>query len=398
MPQLLLQGFPEGAIRIGAMLSVLKKAGRVTYFVGQDSYFSHPEQDRNSQRYAIASLIANGHVRPSEVERSDLGIAHRTLMNWTAQLAARGADSFFGPRGRRGGTVMTPEKAAECARLLDEGSTIADAARLAGVGESTLRKAAKSGRVLRSSGPELDPEPAGPESTSKSARGQADARAAKGMGTACTRADERMAAALGLIKSATTRFEHCLDVALGGVLSGLPALCSNGLLSGLGRHLSLPDGYYSALHILTLLGFMALARIRRPEGLRHFSPGELGKTVGLDRVPEVRTLREKIATMTKQGTPQEWMKELSRQWMKDDPQEAGYLYVDGHVRVYHGTVALLPRRYVSREKLCLRGTTDYWINDALGRPFFVVSQAVTDGLAAALLDEIVPELLASVPG
>jgi hypothetical protein len=115
-------------------------------------------------------------------------------------------------------------------------------------------------------------------------------------------------------------------------------------------------------------------------------------------VPEVRTLREKITLMAEQGSPREWMKELSDAWMQEDPQEAGYLYVDGHVRVYHGTGALLPRRYVSREKLCLRGTTDYWINDALGRPFFVVSKALSDGLAATLLDEIVPELLCSVPG
>jgi hypothetical protein len=199
------------------------------------------------------------------------------------------------------------------------------------------------------------------------------------------------------MKSAVTRFEHCRDVDLGGVLAGLPALCGNGLLSGLGRHLSLPHGFYSALHILILLGFMALARIRRPEGLRHVPPGELGKVIGLDRVPEVRTLREKIAAMAQNGTPQQWMRELSRTWMEADPQEAGYLYVDGHVRVYHGAGTLLPRRYVSRERLCLRGTTDYWINDALGRPFFVVSQAVTDGLATTLLDEIVPELLASVP-
>jgi hypothetical protein len=113
-----------------------------------------------------------------------------------------------------------------------------------------------------------------------------------------------MAAALGVIKSAVTRFERCRDVDLGGVLAGLPALCGNGLLSGLGRHLSLPNGFYSALHILILLGFMALARIRRPEGLRHVPPGELGKVVGLDRAPEVRTLREKIAAMAENGTPQ----------------------------------------------------------------------------------------------
>jgi hypothetical protein len=398
MPQLLLQGFPDGAIRIGATLSVLKKEGTVTYFVGPDNFFSHLESDGGSQRFALATLIANGHVRPSEVERSCLGIPHRTLMNWTGQLAARGPGSFFEPRGRRGETVMTPEKAAECARLLEQEATVAVAARLAGVGESTLRKAVKAGRVVRATMNRGAAGSGGAEATNKSARGQADARAAEGMGTACTRADERMAAALGLIKSATTRFERCLDVAMGGVLAGLPALCANGLLSGLGRHLTLPGGYYHALHILTLLGFMALARIRRPEGLRHVPPGELGKTVGLDRVPEVRTLRVKIATMAEQGTPREWMQELSRQWMQADPQEAGYLYVDGHVRVYHGAGALLPRRYVSREKLCLRGTTDYWVNDALGRPFFVVSQTVTEGLAATLLDQIVPELLVSVPG
>ena len=54
----------------------------------------------------------------------------------------------------------------------------------------------------------------------------------------------------------------------------------------------------------------------------------------------------------------------------------------------HGSDAILPRRYVSRQKLCLRGTTDYWINDALVRPFFVISKAITEGLAATLLDSV----------
>jgi hypothetical protein len=124
----------------------------------------------------------------------------------------------------------------------------------------------------------------------------------------------------------------------------------------------------------------------------------LGKVTGLDRAPEVRTLRKKITAMAATGDPQAWMKELARTWMEADPDEAGYLYVDGHVRVYYGDRAQLPRRYVSRDRLCLRGTTDYWVNDALGRPFFVVSKAVTSGLAEALLMDIVPELLASVPG
>ena len=312
MPQLLLQGFPDGAIRIGSTLSVLKKEGRVTYFVGSDSFFSHAETDVAGARFAFATLIANRHVRASEVEGAGLGIAHRTLMHWTRQLDEKGPGSFYAPRAGRGGAVLTPEKVAECGRLLEAGVTLPQVARQAGVNESTLRKAVRGGRVVRTV---LTGEAAsrdGEEGTTKSERGRLDAQAAEGMGTACTRANERMAAALGLMKSAVTRFECCRDVEMGGLLAGLPALCGNGLLSGLGRHLSLPTGFYSALHILILLGFMALARIRRPEGLRHVPPGELGKVVGLDRVPEVRTLREKIAVLADRGTPQKWMRELSR--------------------------------------------------------------------------------------
>lgn len=396
MPQLLLQGFPDGATRIGPVLSVLKKDGGVTYFVGPDNYFAHAEGDAAGQRVALTTLIGNGHARACEVAAA-LGIPYRTLMYWSRQRGERGPGSFYAPRAGRGGAVMTPAKAAECGRLLGEGHTVPEAARLAGVNASTLRKAASAGRVARAQDADGAASPHGAGGTTKSDRSRSDARAAEGMGTACTRAGERMAAAMGLAGGAAARFERCADVAMGGLLAGLPALCGNGLLSGLGRHLALPAGYYSALHILTFLGFMALARIRRPEGLRHIPPGELGKAAGLDRAPEVRTLREKIAALAAGGTPGKWMLELSKTWMESDPQEAGYLYMDGHVRVYHGSDALLPRRYVSRDRLCLRGTADYWINDALGRPFFVVSKAVTDGLAATLLGEIVPELLAGVP-
>ncbi len=55
---------------------------------------------------------------------------------------------------------------------------------------------------------------------------------------------------------------------------------------------------------------------------------------GDDRVPESRTLRAKISLMASKGTPQQWMRDLCAKWMNADPQEAAYLYVDGHVRVY----------------------------------------------------------------
>ena len=397
MPQLLLPGMPEGAIRINPVVSHLSKDGHVTWLVGSDNYFFHRTGDSAGHRLALATLMTNGHARPCEIQKA-LGTPHRSLMRWLSQLEEHGPGWFYQPQAVRGATVLTAEKSAECQRLLDDGHGIAATARLADIGESTLRKAITAGRVTKTQSIRPATPPADSPPSTKSQRSQRDAATAEGIGIACTRADERTAAAFGLADSATTRFEPANDLILGGLLCGLPALCANGLFSGLGRHLTLPKGYYSALHILCVLGFMALARIRRPEQLRHQPPGELGKAVGLDRVPEVRTLREKIARMAATGNPGQWMRDLSKTWMENDPAEAGYLYLDGHVRVYHGSDAKLPRRYVSRQKLCLRGTSDYWINDALGRPFFVISKAVTEGLATTLLDEILPELLDSVPG
>ncbi|MBF0109918.1 MAG: hypothetical protein HQL76_12155 [Magnetococcales bacterium] len=336
MRQPFLPGFPEGAEKIGASLSILRRDGHVTYFIGSDNYFSHSEGDKGGERFAIASLMVNGHVRAFELEQTPLSLAHRTLMNWTKQYREEGPGSFFmtssiqyKPR------VLSKDKIAECERLLADGHRPAEVARRAKVGESTLRKAITQKRViLPGDCPSRDQ--AEPSGSTKAERSQADAQAANGIGTACTRADERMFAAIGLAQSAVSRFELCADVSMGGLLAGLPSLCANGLLSGIGKHLKLPNGFYNCLHILLTLGFMALARIRRPEGLRHIPPGEFGKVIGLDRAPEVRTLREKISLMASTGNPEAWMKELAKTWMEGDPDEAGYLYVDGHVRVYHG--------------------------------------------------------------
>ena len=215
---------------------------------------------------------------------------------------------------------------------------------------------------------------------------------------ACTRVIERMLASAGQGGPAAPRFEPACDVAQGGVLWALPALESNGLLSHLERLRPLKEGFYSLVQVVILLGLMALCRIKAIERLRFQSPGEMGKLLGLDRIPEVRTLRAKVAELAAGGKAFQWSAELTRQWLEGDAAAAGVLYVDGRVSVYHGGQTRLPCRYVTRERLCLRGLTDYWVNDQLGRPFFVVSTAFTDGMQAALREEIVPRLLREVPG
>lgn len=218
------------------------------------------------------------------------------------------------------------------------------------------------------------------------------------LGVAATRLDERLLASLGLLQAAPIRFAAVQDVPGGGVLCALPALLALGLLRHSQKNFSLPPGYYPLETIFLVIAFLALARVKSLEALRYEPPGEWGKLVGLDRIPEVRTLREKIGLLcAKEPAVRDWSRALAQDWMAAEPESAGTLCIDGHVRVYHGELTELPRRYVARQRLCLRGTTDYWVNALDGQPFFVVSQAADPGLLKVLEEQIVPRLLQEVP-
>ena len=217
------------------------------------------------------------------------------------------------------------------------------------------------------------------------------------MGYAATRTEERVAASIGQLGSATIEFEAGQDVSHGGVLTALPALLAMGLLGSSLQVYELPRGYYGLTSIFLLLALMALARIPSLEQLRYNASGEWGQLLGLDRIPEVRTLREKLKILCKEaGRAVRWNTELAKQWITAEQQAEPVFYADGHVRVYHGKQTALPKHYVSRQKLYLRATADYWINAMDGQPFFCVNQAVDHGLVAALREDLVPWLEANV--
>ncbi len=96
-----------------------------------------------------------------------------------------------------------------------------------------------------------------------------------------------------------------------------------------------------------------MLRIKNIESIQYYSPGELGKVLGIDRVAEIKTLRGKLEILAKQNNAQEWNLKLSKGWMESAGTILGLLYVDGRVRVYHEKKTKLPKKYVSREKLCL---------------------------------------------
>jgi hypothetical protein len=217
------------------------------------------------------------------------------------------------------------------------------------------------------------------------------------MGNGATRSLERVAAAMGELESAPIEFQATCDVAQGGVLLALPALLAAGLLRYTPEFYQLPKGFYGLESIFLLLGLMALARIRSLEQLRYQAPGEWGKLLGLDRIPEVRTLRAKLKLLCQDlGRAMRWNSQLAKEWIARQNDAGLYFYCDGHVRVYHGEQTALPRHYVARERLCLRATTDYWINAMDGQPFLYVNKEVDPGLVATLKEDVIPWLEANV--
>jgi hypothetical protein len=208
---------------------------------------------------------------------------------------------------------------------------------------------------------------------------------------------ERVAAAMGQLASAPIEFQTACDVPQGGVLLALPALLAQGLLRYSPQMYQLPEGFYGIDSIFLLLAFMALARIGSLEQLRYEPPGEWGKLLGLDRIPEVRTLRAKLKLLCQDlGRALRWNAELAKEWIARQNDSDLYFYCDGHVRVYHGEQTALPRHYVARERLCLRATTDYWINALDGQPYLYVNKEVDPGLIATLKQDVIPWLEASV--
>ena len=192
------------------------------------------------------------------------------------------------------------------------------------------------------------------------------------MGYGATRSLERVAAAMGELQAAPIVFEAARDIPQGGVLLALPALLAVGLLRHSSELYKLPPGFYGLGSVLQLLALLALARIGSIEQLRYEAAGEWGNLLGLDRVPEVRTLREKLKLLCAEaGQAARWNAALAKEWIaQHDPKQAAGLafYIDGHVRVYHGALTKLPRHYVPRLEIGHLRKGSRWGTNSAVRP------------------------------
>jgi hypothetical protein len=110
-------------------------------------------------------------------------------------------------------------------------------------------------------------------------------------------------------------------------------------------------------------------------------PGALGRVLGLDRAPEVKTIRRKLGELAAAGQAAGLVMALARRHAAARPDALGFLYVDGHARVYYGTRDV-QKTHVARLKFPAPATMETWVTDQLGDPVFMVVAEPSDSLAA----------------
>lgn len=195
---------------------------------------------------------------------------------------------------------------------------------------------------------------------------------------------DRLLARLGLLDDAPPLFGCVSALPRAGVLLAIPALVQSGVFEGARQvYGSLGPAFYGLRTTVLTLLLMALWRIKRPEALKEHAPAALGWVMGIDRAPEVKTLRRKLARLALLQRAAQFGQALAQRRIAGHGQAFGFLYVDGHVRVYHGRHRL-PKAHVARMRLSLPATTDYWVNDPTGDPLFVVTAAANAGLVKML--------------
>jgi transposase len=371
-------------------------------------------EDGVAEAYAMVFLVESGFARQKEVARA-FSHSDRTVRRYQARYAEGGMAGLQREQGwRRGRRRISSKRLRTIETLKQQGMSNRAVAQRLGVTEKAIRKlvgpspSANGEQLALASSSGIEPfmppvvadglaKPATPAHDHRNQLPKAEDDVESVLmsvhGDAADRSIDRMMAYLGKLSDAAPVFRDGSQIPGAGVLLAIPALIESGLFD-ISRKLygEIGPAFYGLRTTLLTLLFMALLRIHRPEHLKERDPAALGRLLGLDRAPEVKTLRRKLTRLAAYHCANELGAELARRRVAQRGHLMGFLYVDGHVRAYHGKHPI-SSAYVARRHLAMPATTDYWVNDRSGDPLLVITGEVNTALTLAF-----PDLLAQVRG
>lgn len=372
-------------------------------------------EDVVAEAYAMVFLVESGFAQQKEVARA-FGHSERTVRRYQARYVEGGMAGLERGQGWRRGRRRIPSKRLRTIEALkQQGMSNRAVAYRLGVTEKAIRKLVGPSRpisgeqqlglaIVSGTEPPLPPVAAdahadsakftpvndhGNQSPKPTDEDESGLRIV--IGDAADRSIDRILAYLGKLSDAAPIFRDGSQIPGAGVLLAIPGLIESGLFD-ISQKLygEVGPAFYGLRTTLLTLLFMALLRIQRPEHLKERDPAVLGRLLGLDRAPEVKTLRRKLTHLAAYHCANALGAELARRRVAQRGYLMGFLYVDGHVRAYHGKHPI-SSAYVARRHLAMPATTDYWVNDRSGDPLLVITGDVNTALTLAF-----PDLLTQV--
>jgi transposase len=413
---------PSNTVVINARCSMRIEGDQRVIAVAGLPVHHYRAEDTVAETYAMLFLVESGYAQQTDVARA-FGRSVRTIRRYQERYEDGGTAALGRERGwRRGRRRISSKRQRTIEMLKSQGLSNRAIAHRLGVNEKAIRKLVgpskcdEGAQLALPAIPAAAKEPAAAGATPSGEEkgrlapsadektGDADPVAAPDAANddervpmsldynAEDRTLDRQLAYLGLLDDAAPLFREGSSVPGAGVLLALPCLVDSRLLQ-ISRKLygDIGPAFYGLRTTLLTLLLMALLRIKRPEHLKEQDPAAFGRLLGLDRAPEVKTLRRGLARLAAHHCAEQLGAELARVRVDQRGHLMGFLYIDGHVRAYHGAREISSNAYVARRHLAMPATTDYWVNDRSGDPLLVITGEVDAALTKAM-----PQLLREV--
>lgn len=385
LSQLPLPLLAAGAAEIAPGVGLLTGADGGLVGVHGLATFAWDAGDEAGRRLAAVQLVGLRAASRGQVAEA-FGVDSATIWRWDQALTSGGVAGLVpARRGPKGAWKLTAGLAARIAELDAAGKTLRQIAAAVGVSTFSVRNAL--GRVASrgqaSAGGDGDAgQGSGPPDQGD---GEAADEPLPVLPDPAPRNGERVLARWGLLgEGAAPVFVPGARYPRAGLLLALPALEATGLLDCARQvYGGLRNGYYGLAATLLSLVFLALVGEPRAEGATRVPPATLGRVLGLDRAPEVKTIRRKLGELAAAGKAADLIMALARRHAAARPPALGFLYVDGHARAYYGT-RNVQKMHVARLKFPAPATEETWVTSQHGDPVFMVIAEPSESLAGQL--------------
>lgn len=329
--------------------------------------------DAAGRRLAAVTLVSTKAATQRQVAEG-FGVNETTVWRWRTERERAGVAGLVGaPRGPKGAWKLTGELVERIVALDEQGLSGRQIARQVEVSDSSVRKVLAGHRR-----PSPQPEhtqgraPQGrmaddTEDTAETAE-TVETVGLELLARPQPRTADRQAARAGLLAGAAPQICEGGQLPAAGALLALPGLEATGLLEAFAATFADRQdraAFYDIRALVLTVAISALLGEPRAQGLTRLAPVDLGRLIGYDRAPEVKTLRRRLGELASLSRSDVLLETLARRHLDQHPDQGGMFYIDGHVRAYHGQ-ADLPKAHLARMRISMPAEVDTWICDARG--------------------------------